>query len=259
MKKLLLMTAVALGCISASAQGTLTLNTYKGTDISKYAGKTMNVSVSRYIFNGWNTISLPFSMTEAAVNEAFGKDCKLERLAGVENDGQNIKLNFQNCKSEGLKANVPYILYYTGETGTKKIVTENVAVADDAATLTFTAEGTGETVTMACAKQHKSAEGLYGILAKDNAEAAFVNVNDISSGFYATRCYIQLSNGNSTLLSTNHISDGVTSINAIAKPDEIIDVYNISGVKVASQIKAAKVNNLQKGIYVVKGKKVLVK
>ena len=50
MKKLLLMAAFAIGCISASAQKTLTLSTYKGTDLAKYDGQTMNVSVSRYHF-----------------------------------------------------------------------------------------------------------------------------------------------------------------------------------------------------------------
>lgn len=259
MKKLLLTAAFALGCIGMQAQETLTLSTYKGTDLAKYAGKTLNVSVNRYIFNGWNTISLPFSLTEAQVNETFGSDCKLEKLVGVENDGQNIKLNFQNCKSEGIKANTPYILHYTGETGTKKFKVENVTVADAPAVLTYTAEGTGETVTMACAKLQKESQGLYGIWAKDNAEAAFVNVDTAINGFYATRCYVQLSNGNSTLLTTNHISDEVTNINAIAKTGELVDVYNISGVKVAGKIAASEVNNLQKGIYVVKGKKVLVK
>ena len=259
MKKLLLTAAFALGCIGMNAQGNLTLSTYKGTDLSKYAGKNLNVTVNRYVFNGWNTISLPFSLTETQVNEFFGSDCKLERLVGVENDGQGIKLNFQNCKSEGIKANTPYILYYTGTTGTKKIKADNVLITDAAATQTFTAEGTGETVTMSCAKQQKMATGLYGIWAKDNAEAAFVNVDEASNGFYATRCYIQLSNGNSTILTTNHISGDITSISSVAKSGEKVDVYNISGVKVASQINASEVNSLQKGIYVVKGKKVLVK
>ena len=259
MKKLLLTAVFALGCIGMNAQGTLTLSTYKGTELSKYTGKTFNVTVNRYVFNGWNTISLPISMTEAQVNEVFGTDCKLERLVGVENDGQGIRLNFQNCKSEGIKANTPYILYYTGTTGTKKIKVDNALVTDAAATLTFTAEGTGETVTMSCAKQHTQATGLYGIKAKDNAEAAFVNVDEASNGFYATRCYIQLSNGNSTVLTTNHIAGDVTSISSVVKNGEKVDVYNISGVKVASQINASEVNSLQKGIYVIKGKKVLVK
>lgn len=259
MKKLLLTTAVVLGCISMNAQEKLTLSTYKGTDLSKYAGKTLTVSVSRYLFNGWNTISLPFSMTAEQVNEAFGSDCKLEKLVGVENDGLSVKLNFQNCKSEGIKANTPYILYYAGENGSKKFITENAQVVDDVSAITFTAEGTGETVTMAPVQQQLEAQGLYGILAKDNTEAAFVNVNAATTGFYATRCYIQLSNGNSTILTTNHIEGDPTSISAIAKANEIVDVYNISGVKVASQISAEQVNDLQKGIYIVKNKKVLVK
>ena len=259
MKKLLLLAAVAMGCIGMNAQEKLTLSTYKGTDLAKYANKTLTVTVSRYLFNGWNTISLPFAMSQEQVNETFGNDCRLERLTGIENDGTDIKLNFQNCKSEGIKANVPYILYYTGLTGTKNFTTENATVSNTPAALTFTAEGTGETVTMAAAKQQKDAAGLYGILAKDNAEAAFVNVDNVSNGFYATRCYIQLSNGNSTLLTTNHIVEEASSISAVVKAGEQVDVYNISGRRVASGINAAELSRLQKGIYVVKGKKVLVK
>ncbi len=255
MKKLLLMAAFAIGCISASAQQTLTLSTYKGTDLTKYDGQTMNVSVSRYLFTGWNTISFPFAMTEEQINETFGSDCKLEKLVGVENDGIDIKLNFQNCKSEGIKPNTPYILYYTGESGSKKFTAENVVIMNGIASVAFTAEGTGETVTMAAAQQQTEAQGLYGILAKDNSEASFVNVDGTSNGFYATRCYIQMSNGNLTRLVSNHITeDGVTNIKSVAKAGEKVEVFNLSGVKVADSI-----DGLQKGIYVVNGKTVMVK
>ena len=247
------MAALAFSGIGMQAQQTLTLSTYKGTDLVQYAGKTLNVSVNRYLFNGWNTVSLPFSMTAAQVDETFGSDCKLEKLIGVENDGQNIKLNFQDCKAEGIKANTPYILYYSGQTGSKKFTVENVAVVDAPASVTYTAEGTGETVTMACAKQQQKSEGLYGIWAKDNVEAAFVNVDGAENGFFATRCYVQLASGNATLLTTNHVSNDVSSIKSVVKPGEQVDVYNLSGVKVANSVE-----NLQKGIYVVKGKKVLV-
>ena len=180
MKKLLLMAAFAIGCISASAQKTLTLSTYKGTDLAKYDGQTMNVSVSRYLFTGWNTISLPFSMTEEQVNEVFGSDCKLEKLVGVENDGIDVKLNFQDCKSEGIKPNTPYILYYTGENGSKQFTAENVVIMNGIASVAFTAEGTGEIVTMAAAQQQTEPQGLYGILAKDNNEV--INKLYITSG-----------------------------------------------------------------------------
>ncbi len=248
------MAAFALGCISASAQQSLTLSTYKGTDLAKYDGKTLNVTVSRYIFKGWNTISLPFSMTAEQVTEVFGSDCKLEKLVGVENDGSSVKLNFQNCKSKGIQANTPYILYYTGENGTKKFTVENAQIIDDAAELVFTAEGTGEKVTMGTAKKQTAPRGFYGILARNNDEASFVNVDDTSTDFYATRCYVELSGGNSTLLSTNHIEEGeATSIKSVVKPGERVQVYNLSGVKVADSTEG-----LRPGIYVIKGKTVAV-
>ena len=257
MKKLLLIAAVVLGCTTASAQKTLNLSTYSGTNLSQYDGKTLNISVNRQLFKGWNTISLPFDMSAEQVEAAFGSDCKLEALVGAEDDGMQLKLNFKDCKAEGIKANIPYILYYTGETATKKFTTESAICKDEPATVSFTTLK-GVKVTFTGAQKQTEAKGLYGILARDNTEAAFVNVDDITSGFYATRCYVELSNGNSTVLQTNHISDDVTSIKSVVKAGESVDVYNISGTKVANKMSADKISSLPAGIYVVKNKKVLV-
>ena len=95
-------------------------------------------------------------------------------------------------------------------------------------------------------------------MAKDNAEAAFVNVDEVKSGFYATRCYIQLSGGNATLLSRNHI-EGTVSISNVVARDEQVDVYNVSGAQVASKATLAQIQRLQPGVYVIKGKKVMIK
>lgn len=258
MKKLFLIAAMACGALAANAQ-TLSLSTYNGTDIAKFDGTTRNVSVSRYLFTGWNTISLPFAMSAQQVNETFGYDCKLETLVGVENDGTQIKLNFQDCKAEGIKANTPYILYFTGESCSKTFRVENAALKAAPAAVSFT-NTYGVKVTFACAQTQREGKGLYGILAKDNGEATFVNVDGINSGFYATRCYVELSNGNSTLLTTNHLAAGeTTSVNTVLSSSEKADVYNLSGAKVASGLNAKCVSNLPAGIYVVKGKKVLVK
>lgn len=249
---------MALGAITANAQ-TLSLSTYAGTDITKYDGQTKTVSVSRYMFNGWNTISLPFAMSAQQLDEVFGTDCKLEKLAGVEEDDAQIKLNFQDCKEEGIKANVPYILYYTGESGTKKILIENASLKKGKASVSFK-NVNGIEVVFACAQVKTEAKGLYGVLAKDNSEASFVNVDNIENGFYATRCYVQLSNGNTTLLSTNHINSGeTTSIQSVLKSNEKADVYSVSGSKIASGLNASAVAKLPAGIYVVKGKKIAVR
>jgi len=260
MKKILLIAALAISALSASAQSKMTLSTYSGTDITKYDGKVMDVTVSRYVFKGWNTISLPFDVTEDQLNETFGSDCRLETLIGVEKDGSQLKLNFQDVKKDGIKANTPYILYYNGENANKTFITHNAEIINAPAALTFIAAGSGETVKFATALKQTKSEGLYGILAKDNDEATFANVNHATNGFYATRCYVELSNGNSTILKTNHIgASDVTSIKQLVRGNETVDIYNISGVKVASKVTINDINTLNPGVYVIKGKKILVK
>lgn len=260
MKKFYIIAVMALASLAASAQQTLNLSTYAGTDITALDGQTRNITVNRYVFNGWNTICLPFSLSANEVEEAFGSDCRLETLVGVENVGAQVKLNFQDCKKAGIEANRPYILHYTGESKSIKISASNKTIKSSKASVSFS-DNEGVTVTFAAAKLKTQPEGLYGILAKDNQEAAFVSVGDlVTNGFYATRCYIQLSNGTSTLLTSNHIAEGdITSVKAVMGTNERADVYNISGVKVASNASVREINSLCKGVYVVKGKKIAVK
>lgn len=248
----------AFGVAGASAQ-TLTLSTYTGTDITSYDSKVVTVRANRYMFHGWNTISLPFALSAEQVCSIFGDDCKLEELVGVENDGSNVCLNFQDCKSKGIQPNRPYILHYAGETGSKTIAVPGVKVVKGNESVTYS-DNRGVNVTFSAAQKKTDADGLYGILARDNGEATFVNVDNVETGFYATRCFVQLSNGNSNLLTTNHIGEGdATSVNNIVKRGERVDVYNLSGLLVSQSLTAAEIEGLAKGIYVVKGKKIAVR
>lgn len=258
MKKFYFIAALTLASFAANAQEKLTISTYNGTNVEKYDGKVCNVTVNRYVFNGWNTIALPFAVSAEELNEVFGSDCKLERLVSVENMGTDVQLNFQDCKAAGMEANTPYILYYAGENGNKKIAKEAVISHAQAAITLRTQHG--ETVTMAGIESKTAGLGLYGILAKNNAEAQFTKVDASLSGFLATRCYIQCSSETTTKLITNYLAAGeTTSINAITKSGEKVDVFTTNGVRVASKISADQVNSLRSGIYVVKGQKILVK
>lgn len=259
MKKLYLIAAMAVATLAANAQEKLTLSTYNGTNVSAFDGKVCSVTTNRYVFTGWNTLSLPFAMTEEELNEAFGSDCRLERLVGAERVGNTICIDFQDCKAQGLQANTPYILYYTGAPGTKRIAKEAL-VSDAQSALRFDVKGGSETVTMVGTRSHIDGVGLYGVLARDNAEAQFVKVAQGLSGFYATRCYIQISGADDVQLLTRHnVAGAATSIQSVADADEVVDVYNTAGMRVASQIRASEVGNLQSGIYVVKGQKILVR
>ncbi len=259
MKKFYFIAALAVATLSANAQEKLTLSTYNGTNVAKYDGKVCNVTVNRLMFKGWNTIALPFDVSEAELNETFGSDCKLEMLVGAESNGGNICLNFQDCKAGGIKANVPYILYFTGETANKKLAKEAV-VEDAVPALSYAVKGMAETVSMVGVQTKTDGKGLYGVRAIDNSDAKFVQIDETLNGFYATRCYIRLSSGNSLTLTTRHLAAGeLTSISAIAKDNELVDVFTTTGVKVASQIPAKEVGNLKANIYIVKGQKIMVK
>ena len=259
MKKFYLIAMMALATMSVNAQQKVILSTYAGTSVEKYDGRECNVTVNRYMFTGWNTISLPFAVSESELNEIFGSDCRLEKLVGAEQEANGIRLDFQDCKSDGIEANVPYIIYYTGEAANKKINKLATLTAGQAA-LTFDVRGSNETVTMACAQTHIDGLGFYGVLAVDNAEARFTPVDESKSGFYATRCYVKVSSGTDAMLRTNHLAAGeLSSINAVAVSNKRVDVYTISGVKVATNVRASELSKMQPGVYVVNGQKVLVK
>lgn len=258
MKKFYLIAAMAVATLTASAQQKLYLSTYNGTNLENCDGKVYNVTVNRYVFQGWNTIALPFAVSEQELNETFGNDCKLEKLIGANQTNGGVQLYFQDCKAGGIEPNVPYILYFTGETANKKLVKEARINNSDAA-LNYTLPN-GETVTMAAVLQKTQGTGCYGVLARDNAEAKFAKVDESLNGFLATRCYIQLSSGNDTQLFTRHLAQGETmGIENVANDSKLVDVYNTAGVKVASQVRANQVSTLQPGIYVINGQKILVK
>lgn len=71
----------------------------------------VNVRVRRTISaNAWNTICLPFAMTEAKVMTAFGDDVEIGDFTGCEVDELtgNIKVNFSSVTA--MEANHPYII-----------------------------------------------------------------------------------------------------------------------------------------------------
>ena len=260
MKKLFCMIAMAVITLTAWSQKPLNVSTYSGTALERYDGQQRMVTADRYLFTGWNTISLPFAMSEQELDEALGQGVKLERLVGVTQQGAELVLNFQDCKADGIKANQPYILYFPGETGSRKF-RANAVIENKESKVAFTTGG-GVKLTMTGAAHKTDGKGLYGVLAINNSDANFTRIekdND-KAFFYATRCFISIPGEQEFTLTPNHLGRGeVTSITDIAAANDIVDVYNVLGMRVAHNIKAGDVNNLEPNIYIVKGHKILVK
>ena len=244
MKKFLLYSIFALTAVCANAQKNVYLSTLAGTDLNKYLGKNLTVIMNRHIFNGWNTICFPFSMTESEVNEVFGSDCILETLTEVTFNNSIVNLYFSDVKSKGIEANKPYILHYSGETTSIPIRLENKELLNTDNSILING------VSFSGTQKHIDGLGYYGILAKDNQNATFVAVDKSLSGFYATRCYLNITSGSNCKVVTNHLS-GATNISTITSDNtQNSEVYNLSGQKVS---------NMNKGVNIVNGKKVLVK
>ena len=73
MKKFYLIAAMACMALAVNAQQKVTLSTYQGTDINKYDGKEVTVTLNRYVVTGWNTLSLPFAMTTEQIHDLLGQ------------------------------------------------------------------------------------------------------------------------------------------------------------------------------------------
>lgn len=258
MKKFYLIAVMAVMALTASAQQRLSISTYAGTNLEKVNGTECQITVNRQMFHGWNTLSLPFAVSVEELNEAFGSDCRLERLVGVESSDNAVSLIFQDCKARGMEANVPYLVYYNGEDGNCRIAKTAIPYNRTAA-LSFS-DG-HEKVTMGTAQKQTTGDGFYGIRVKDNSEALFTAVTAGDGAiFYATRCFVKLSSGVSKTINTIHLAAGeATSISALVASGRSVDVYTLSGQKVASKANAAQLRSLQPGVYVANGQKVLVK
>ena len=248
MKKFTLAAVLLSMSLFASAQSkSVTISSINGTNVEQYDGQVADVKMNRYMFTGWNTVSFPFDLSTDKINEYFGNDCRLEALTGISGDENAMKLYFQDKKSEGIKANTPYILYFTGEPQNVRITTESTIQAGESK-VSFSANG--YTVNFNVTDKIMSGDNIYGIFAKDNAESKFVKIGE-ATGCYATRCYITVDGDKDVNFIPVHNENTATAINKVAADNNANDkIYDINGV----QKKAA-----SKGINIQNGKKFAVK
>ena len=91
----------------------------------------VNVRVKRTInANEWSTICLPFAMTAAQVQTAFGNDVQLGDFKGydtVEDGGKVVGLKVKFDKVTAIAANHPYVIKVSG--GINEFTADNVTIA----------------------------------------------------------------------------------------------------------------------------------
>ena len=207
------------------------------TTLEALSNKT--ILLKRNFKAGWNTICLPFRYLPSDL----GENVKLYKL---ENDN-NGTLEF-NAQTNRTTANIAYLAYFP-ETIEQIIFTGKSSTASPAPK----AKTVGDWTFIGSYKPSISMEGQWGVV---NAGGK-VRKGGAGSTMKGTRAYLTY-NGSASINEMRFVIDGEeTNITEIDGEPLSYDVYNLNGMLVRKN--ATDLNGLRKGIYIVNGKKYIVK
>lgn len=200
-----------------------------------------NVIVNRTFAKGWNTVCLPFDVAVTSLQATKAQEF-------VSSNGSS--LNFKEVADGVLKANIPYLVFFDNEVsdpfyyGGKVEATNPTPVEHNG----FTFVGNYEA--------SKSMDGLYGVASEGDVQK--IMLGTAGSTLPATCAYFTAPTGlNANGLRICFDGGEVTGINQVngAQAQSAGAVYNLQGIKVSNR----GTNNLPAGLYIMQGKKVIVK
>lgn len=243
-------------------------------DAAGYATITLNRTLKT---NQWNTLTLPFYMTEDEVKTAFGDGTQIIILNKAETAGSVANLQFVYHEIQNILAGYPYLIKPKAMDAIETI--ESITVSGkhlDTATSpisincgNYTAKGTpGYSTADVPNKTGYSINYKAGdiFLSDGNGKLYVSQGSSYGKGY---RSYIEKNNdgtaaAKSITMSMTGVDDGdqgtTTSISFTELAPEAIQairangVYNLNGQKVANTT-----DGLPKGIYIVNGQKTIVK
>ena len=223
----------------------------------------VDVRVRRTInANEWSTICLPFDMTEAQVKEAFGNDVQLGDFVGAESefdDADNvtgITVNFNDASA--IEANHPYIIKVSEPVEEFTIDGVDIVADEDEAYIEFDNGKSGS--------RRVVYSGFYGTYHAGTVLDEFTLFLSSNKFYYSDgsikmkgyRAYFEFLDVLTEIEGGPHVKiffgsdDDETGIDRVITAHRAEDdVYDLSGRKVGRQP--------QRGIYIVNGKKVVIK
>lgn len=214
-----------------------TLNISTETNLNTEAG-LYNIVVNRNFKKGWSTLCLPFGITPEQIGAKGAQAFTSE---------SNNVLNFS--KVENMEANTPYIVYFSTEKSDPMyfgVEVENAEAKSVNNGGNFTFKG-NYTAGM-------SMDGLYGVATIDGVQK--IVKGSATSTLPATCAYFTNSGTMGAAYAIRLEGEEITGINAINNGvAEDGAVYNLQGVKVSN----SSMKNLPAGLYIMNGKKFIIK
>lgn len=233
--------------------------------------------ILRRTFNGgkWNSLVLPVSLTEEQFHEAFGSGAQLSEIDCVKNEGNNRIINFKTVQeSDGtyLKENTPYIIYIDEAETEKHPADEQYESIEDGVVqgpiyivnsgVDYQMKNDKNTVIKVTSETTRELSYLGSYvhdqsLPKDCYIFSNGNLFHTSKEYHmkAYRCWIEYQTDDDTPLAKFSVNNTATGIDCITDNIENADshIYNISGQEIENT------DNLPEGIYIVNGKKLIIK
>lgn len=216
------------------------------TDVKAIEPGMKNIRFTRPLKNGWNSICLPFNMS--AFDFENSTDTKLQAL--VSYDGE--VLNFEEV--ENLEANVPYLVYITGDNSE-----DGMFHGFNIGTEVFAAEPQAQCRGGFCFQGNYTPSfpmrNRYGV-ADHGAEGQFIQKGGETSTLPATGAYFTASGKPASVkLNLGGEVTGIDSNGVIISDSASAPVFDLKGVRVSN----GSLEGLPKGLYIQGGKKVYVK
>ena len=222
-------------------------------DIEMMQNSEQAIQLNRFFFAGYNTLCLPFSLTAEQIALA-AKDRKVERLAGIKQEGAPLNLYFVDCTAEGIQAGVPYLIY-SPTSQYLKVKNTDVLNFDKELKTVRMADDNGNVVTFGSSWESLERVGHYGIPAKQDVtplESVLVRTEGDKT-FLPTRCgftWLQQSASANELKIQHAASKGeVTAILGIKQNNTTgSDYYDLQGRKTSENAKGIRIQNGKKTI-----------
>ena len=213
----------------------------------------VDVTVERTIkADVWNTICLPFDMSEAQLKAAFGNDVQFCEIQSLDQNGNSFTINFESLDlSGGLEKNTPYLIKVSSEILNFTVSNVSIEADENDANIPVSSKrcrfiGTLRAQTIPADNLYISNNMFYYSPAEDlatiKAFRGYFYLRDFSSAAGAPQLNLSI--------------DGETT--GIYVPNMEGNAFTIEDGKIYD-LKGMQVDNPQKGIYIQNGKKIVIK
>lgn len=235
--------------------------------------------ILRRTFNGgkWNSLVLPVSLTKEQFHEAFGSGAQLSEIDCVTTEGNNRIINFktvQEADGTYLKENTPYIIHIEKAETEKHPADEQYESIEDGVVQgpIYIVNSGVDYLDYQMKNNKKTVKVTSEITPELSYLGSYVSDQRLPIDCYifsngnlfhtsevhtmkAYRCWIEYQTDDDTPLAKFSVNNTATGIDCITDNIENADshIYNISGQKIENT------DNLPEGIYIVNGKKLIIK